>query len=109
MYSTYKEPHGNKRFFEGVIIAVAIMGGVFLVAFASFVSWSEWGANGPSSHWTDIPMTLLCFYGVTQWVFIVPVYLFYKKRNFKYTAKGLLAAAGLISLLNGLIYLFIIA
>lgn len=109
MYTTYKEHHGNKRFFEGVFIALAVMGVVFLVAFASFVSWSEWGPNGPSSHWTDIPMTLLCFYGATQWVFVLPIYFFYKKRNFKYTAKGLLAAAGLITLLNVIIYIFVIA
>jgi membrane protein YdbS with pleckstrin-like domain len=108
VYSTYKEPHGNKRLFEGVFIALAIMGVVFLVAFASFVSWSDWGPNGPSSQWTNIPMTLLCFYGATQWVFVLPAYFFYKKRNFKYTARGLLMAAGLIALLNALIYVLII-
>ncbi|HVZ80803.1 MAG TPA: hypothetical protein VHE12_08400 [bacterium] len=104
IYSTYKEHHGNKRLWEGVGITFAIMGSVFLLAYACFISWSQWGPNGPTSAWTNIPLTLLAFYGATQWVFVLPAYWFYRKKNFKYTAKGLLWAAGTITLGNLVLY-----
>ena len=105
IYSTYKEPHGNKRLLEGVWIALAIMGATFLLACACFASWSDWGPDGPTSPWTKIPMALISFYGATQWIVILPVYFFYQKRNFKFTAKGLLWTAGGITLLNALLFL----
>ena len=104
VYSTYKAPHGNKRLWEGVGIAFAIMGVAFLLSYACFITWSQWGPNGPTSPWTNIPLLLLAFYGATQWVFVLPCYIFYRRKNFNFTAKGLLWAAGAISLGNALIY-----
>ncbi len=107
VYSTYKEHHGNKRLWEGVGICFAIMGSVFLVAYACFISWSQWGPEGPTSPWTNIPLMLLGFYGATQWVVVLPCYIFFRRKNFKFTAQGLLYAAGVISLGNAVLYYFL--
>jgi membrane protein YdbS with pleckstrin-like domain len=104
LYTTYKAPHGNKRLWEGVGIAFAIMGVCFLLAFACFSTWSTWGPNGPESPWTSIPLLLLSFYGATQWIVVLPAYFFYRKKNFKFTAQGLLWGAGGIMLANAVLY-----
>jgi hypothetical protein len=83
------------------------MGAVFLLSYASFMTWSKWGPDGPTSQWANIPLTLLAFYGATQWLFVLPAYFFYKKKNFKYTAQGLLYAALAITAANAVLYFFL--
>lgn len=85
---------------EGVGVAFLLLFAVFLLAFAAFDTWAEWGPNGPTSAWTDIPMFLLSFIGLAQTVYIVPIFFFFRRRGMSLIAQGILLGAGIILLIN---------
>jgi hypothetical protein len=85
---------------EGVGVALALLFTLFLLAFVVFNTWADWGPNGPTSAWTSTPMLLLSFFGMTQSVYILPAYLFFRRKGLRHTARGLLWGAGLILVVN---------
>lgn len=90
---------------EGMGIVAAILLALFLLAYAVFDTWADWGPNGPTNGWTNLPMIFLGFCGLTQWVYVIPCYLFFKKKNNPHAARGVLLGAFLILGGNLLVYL----
>ena len=89
---------------EGMGLVGAILFALFLLAYAVFDTWAEWGPNGPVNEWTNIPMLLLAYCGVTQMVYVVPCYFYFRKKGKPKIAKGVLLGAVLILVVNLVIY-----
>lgn len=94
----------QQRFWEGFGVAWALLFAVFLMFYAAFITWSDWGPNGPTDPWTDVPMYLLTFCGLSQLVYIIPCYIFFTLKKMRLLARGVLLGAGSILLLNLLVY-----
>lgn len=86
----------RRQFWEGFGLAWFLLFLIVLIFFAAFLTWSDWGTNGPTDKWTDIPMYLLIGCGLSQWVYVVPCYLFFSRRKMPYLAKGVLYGAASI-------------
>lgn len=92
---TIGNPNDEGSVGTGLAIGLGINIAVFVVALAVVT-----GSNGISS-----PIALFLFWpamaiGLTQLVYIVPLYLRYRKTGQKNTAKGLVIAASITALLN---------
>ena len=94
----------RQKAWEGFGVAWALLFVVFLLFYAAFVTWSDWGPNGPTDEWTDIPMYLLTFCGVSQAVYILPCHFFFTRKKMFHLAKGLLWGAASILGVNLLVY-----
>ncbi len=95
----------RRQVWEGFGVAWWLLFAVFLVAFAAFTTWSDWGPEGPTDEWTNIPMILLSYSGLSQLIYVVPCYVFFLKKNMPSLAKGVLWGALSIFVLNLLVYL----
>ena len=92
-----------QQLFEGIGIVLLFLLALFIFAYAAFDTWSDWGINGPTSGWTEIPMFLLAFCGLTQAVYVIPAVLFLKKRNMPQVAKGVVLGAVLVLVVDLLV------
>ncbi len=100
-----EESSRRYQVFEGMGIVLAVLFALFLFAFAIFDTWADWGPNGPTNDWATFPMLVLGFCGLSQWVYVIPCFLFFRKKNQPYVAKGVLYGAILVLSLNFLVYL----
>lgn len=94
----------RQQVWEGFGVAWALLFVLFLLSYAVFVTWSDWGPNGPTDKWTNIPMYLLAFCGLSQLVYIIPCYLFFVLKKMSHLAKGVLLGAASILGANLLVY-----
>jgi hypothetical protein len=51
---------------EGMGIVLIILFACFLLAYAVFDTWADWGPNGPTNDWATLPMLALGFCGLSQ-------------------------------------------
>lgn len=98
------ESSAQRRVWEGFGLAWALLFVLFLIFYAAFITWSDWGPNGPTDHWTDLPMYLLTLCGLSQLVYVVPCYLFFSLKKMRHLAKGVLWGAASILGVNLLVY-----
>jgi hypothetical protein len=96
----------QRQFWEGFGVAWGLLLACFLIAYAAFVTWSDWGPNGPVDEWTNIPMYLLTFCGLSQLIYIIPCGLFFILQKMPHQLKGLLLGAASVFGLNLLVYLW---
>jgi hypothetical protein len=101
-----EKPSPIREVLEGVGIVLLMLFALFLTAYAAFDTWAEWGPNGPVDDWANIPMLLLSFCGLTQLVYVVPAYFFFKRNHFFNNAKGVMIGAILVFVSNLGIYLW---
>jgi hypothetical protein len=92
--------------FEGMGIVLAVLFALFLLAFAVFDTWADWGPNGPINDWASVPMLALGLCGLSQLVYVIPCFLFFRKKNQPHVARGVLYGAALVLAANLLVYLF---
>ena len=85
-------------------VVLGLLLAYFFVTYAVLDTWADWGPNGPTNEWTNIPLLLLSFCGLSQMVYVVPCYLFFLKTNRPHIAKGVLFGAALILAINLLVY-----
>jgi hypothetical protein len=97
------KPRGQ-QILEGMGIVLAILFALFLLAFAVFDTWADWGPNGPTNNWATIPMLALGFCGISQMVYVIPCILFFRKKNQPDVARGVLYGALLVMAANLLVY-----
>ena len=89
---------------EGMSVALGLLFALFFFTYAVLDTWADWGPNGPLNDWTNTPLLLLAYCGLSQVVYVVPCYLFFRKKNMVHLAKGLLLGAALILVTNLLVY-----
>ena len=94
----------QRQVWEGFGLAWALLFVIFFIFYAAFVTWSDIGPNGPIDKWTDIPMYLLAFCGLSQLVYVIPCYLFFAWKKMTSLAKGILWGAASILGLNLLLF-----
>ncbi len=94
----------RREVFEGIGIVLAILFALFLLAYAVFDTWADWGPNGPTNDWTTVPMLVLGFCGLSQWVYVIPCFLFFSKKKRPHVARGVLYGAVLVLSTNLLVY-----
>lgn len=94
----------QQPFWEGFGLAWALLFVCFLVAYAAFVTWADWGPNGPIDEWTNIPMYMLTFCGLSQLVYIIPCIIFFVIKKMSHHLKGLLWGAVSVLGVNLLVY-----
>ena len=99
-----KESSRSHQVFEGMGIAIAILFALFLLAYAVFDTWADWGPNGPTNDWATFPMLALGFCGLSQLFYVIPCFLFFRKKNQPHIARGILYGAALILFVNVLVY-----
>ena len=95
----------HRQVFEGMVIVLAILFALFLLAYAVFDTWADWGPNGPTNDWATFPMLSLGFCGLSQLIYVSPCFLFFRKKNQSHVARGVLYGAALVLALNFLVYL----
>jgi hypothetical protein len=100
-----EESSRRNQILEGMGVVLAILLALFLLAYAVFDTWADWGPNGPINDWATLPMLFLGFCGLSQLVYVIPCYLFFWKRKHRYVAGGVLYGAGLVLMGNLLVYL----
>jgi len=96
----------RQELYEGIGVVLAILFAIFLLAYAVFDTWADWGPNGPVNEWTNIPMVLLGVSGLTQLVYTIPCYLFFNRKNKPYIARGVLWGTLLVMAGNLFVYIF---
>ncbi|HTC19318.1 MAG TPA: hypothetical protein VK859_00620 [bacterium] len=94
----------RNQILEGMGIVLAILFALFLLAYAVFDTWANWGPNGPTDDWTTAPMLALGFCGMSQLVYVIPCFLFFRKKNQPHVARGVLYGAALVLSANLLVY-----
>ena len=94
----------RQQILEGMGIVLAILFALFLLAFAVFDTWADWGPNGPTNDWATTPMLALGFCGISQMVYVIPCILFFRKKNQPDVARGVLYGALLMMAANLLVY-----
>lgn len=99
-------PSPRKKVFEGIGVSLALLFAVLFLSYAAFDTWSDWGPDGPIDEWTNVPMLLLSYFGLTQWVYLLPCYFFFTKKKMTYIARGLLIGGALILVGNLLLFCF---
>jgi hypothetical protein len=101
-------PSPRWRFLEGFGIVWAILFAMILLVTAVFLTWADWGPNGPTNGWTNIPIYAIMFCGLTQLAYVIPSYLFLKKKDQPLVAKGVLWGALSVLAVNLLVYFLVI-
>ncbi len=92
------------QIFEGMGVVLIILLALFLLAYAVFDTWADWGPNGPTNDWATGPMLALGFCGLSQLIYVIPCFLFFRKKNQPHIARGVLYGAALVFLVNLLVY-----
>jgi hypothetical protein len=93
-------------------ITASILLGVFLVKFVHMLVFTIFISIGYSIPTGNMRNTLLTIVGyfylglfITQLIYIIPLYLFFKRRSYRYIATGIIVGAVITALVNGGCYL----
>src|SRR5579885_1927056 len=96
----------QRQVWEGVGVALALLSAFLLFLYAVLDTWADWGPAGPVGGWTEAPMYLMAFFGVGQFLYVVPCFFFFKARRSPQIAKGLLMGALFILAANLVLFFF---
>ncbi len=96
----------RRQVWEGVGVAFALLSAFLLFLYAVLDTWADWGPNGPVGDWTAVPVDLMAFCGLSQFLYVVPCFFFFKARRSPQIAKGLLMGALLVLAANLVFFSF---
>lgn len=96
-----EEPEGKGSLGRGFLIASGLNLSILVLFFLVIFSLGRFARDYTGGIPSGISALLLFGFGLTQFLWLTPLYLNYRKKRQSETSKGILLAAGITFLLNG--------